>query len=386
MNQNDRENRIGNNTGRLLLILVAVASCFAIWMIKRVLAYIILSAVIALVCRPIMNLLCKIPTGKIKVPKWIYAIITELLILFLVSFVIMKIIPIVYSIADKVIFTLQNLSVEQQMESVSIPIQKFNEKLIHAFPFVGKDFKIEDSLIKYINDIFSISSVSSILGSVAYFFANTVIGIFSVLFIAFFFINDRTLFKRITAAFIPDKYEQKAMSAIDRIEDLLSGYFGGLLVETIGVGLINFAGLYLIAGADVYTSAGIAFITGILNIIPYIGPLIGTIIGIIAVSIMKIDTIMATGGIKDITTYMFILLCIFSTTQILDNFLFQPVIYSKSIKANALEIFIVLLIAGNIGGMATMLIAIPLYTALRVMAGEFFSHIKPIRIITSKNK
>ena len=56
----------------------------------------------------------------------------------------------------------------------------------------------------------------------------------------------------------------------------------------------------------------------------------------------------------------------------IDNFVLQPIIYSTSIKATPLEIFIVMLLAGNIGGILGMLAAIPAYTVIRVIAGRFF--------------
>ena len=51
----------------------------------------------------------------------------------------------------------------------------------------------------------------------------------------------------------------------------------------------------------------------------------------------------------------------------------------SSIKANVLEIFIVLMMAGHIGGILGMLVAIPCYTVLRVIAGRFFGHVKFVR-------
>jgi predicted PurR-regulated permease PerM len=64
---------------------------------------------------------------------------------------------------------------------------------------------------------------------------------------------------------------------------------------------------------------------------------------------------------------------------LIDNFFFQPFIYSTSIKSSPLEIFIVLLMAGHIGGIVGMLVAIPAYTVIRVIAARFFGDFKPIR-------
>jgi predicted PurR-regulated permease PerM len=84
-------------------------------------------------------------------------------------------------------------------------------------------------------------------------------------------------------------------------------------------------------------------------------------------------------------TFTLILIAIFCFTQLIDNILYQPLIYSTSIKAKPLEIFIVLLIAGHIAGPLGMIVAIPSYTVVRVVAFRFFRQYKAIsRLIPSE--
>ena len=82
--------------------------------------------------------------------------------------------------------------------------------------------------------------------------------------------------------------------------------------------------------------------------------------------------------------FTLILIAIFCFTQLVDNFLYQPLIYSSSIKARPLEIFIVLLIAGHLAGPMGMIVAIPAYTVIRVVAFRFFGHIKAIQRLENK--
>jgi len=69
--------------------------------------------------------------------------------------------------------------------------------------------------------------------------------------------------------------------------------------------------------------------------------------------------------------------------QLLDNFVLQPTIYGKSVKAHPLEIFIVVLIGAKLGGILGMVLAIPMYTILRVLGKVFFSEFKIVQRITS---
>ena len=119
--------------------------------------------------------------------------------------------------------------------------------------------------------------------------------------------------------------------------------------------------------------------TGILNIIPYVGPLMGGAIGTILGLILKYSSAVPIGLDVNFWVFTVLLIAIFCFTQLIDNILYQPLIYSTSIKATPLEIFIVLLIVGHIGGPMAMIVAIPCYTVVRVIAFRFFRHIKAIR-------
>ena len=145
----------------------------------------------------------------------------------------------------------------------------------------------------------------------------------------------------------------------------------------LGVALIDFLGLWLIARLDFSYAIGIAFIAGLLNVIPYVGPLIGEGLGVVFGIVLKLGT----GAGLDVNLWVFalIILAIMLTAQFIDNFVYQPLIYSTSIKAHPLEIFVVLLMAGHIGGTLGMLVAIPAYTVVRVIAIRFFYKYKVIQ-------
>ena len=158
------------------------------------------------------------------------------------------------------------------------------------------------------------------------------------------------------------------------------------MIEVFGVALINFLGLLLIARLGFNAAIGIAFLTGILNVIPYVGPLLGGIMGTTLGLVLKYSSAVPIGLDVNFLTFTIILIAIFCFTQLIDNILYQPLIYSTSIKAKPLEIFIVLLIAGHLGGPLAMIVAIPSYTVVRVIAFRFFRHFKAIRRLIPSEK
>ena len=111
----------------------------------------------------------------------------------------------------------------------------------------------------------------------------------------------------------------------------------------------------------------IGFIGGLLNVIPYIGPLIGAAMASILVIVSH-----ASLGIDATLPLVYGILAVFAIANVIDNFLLQPIIYSNSVQAHPLEIFIVIIVGGSLYGPIGMILAIPVYTILRVIAKEFF--------------
>lgn len=345
------------------------------WYFRDIISYILIAAVLSLVGRPLMDLIYKISIKGKRPPQWLAAILAILLLFSIFILVITLIVPVVTNVLKDV----SKVNVGETVKAISVPLQNFNNFLIDKFPALGRNFKIENAVFEHIQNIFDVSIISSAISSVTSIVANTGIALFSVVFISFFFFKDRDLFSRIISSLVPDKHEANAKAAIGDISALLTRYFLGLLLEIAGVALLNFIGLLAIARMGFSASIGIAFITGIMNIIPYVGPMVGGAIGTVLAVIMKY--VCATHLGADVSFWVFILIvvAIFCFTQIIDNYIFQPLIYSNSIKASPLEIFIIMLMAGKLGGMLGMLIAIPSYTAVRVIAGRFFRNVKFIR-------
>lgn len=369
------------NTDRLAryIIWAAVAAIIIAlcWYFRNVLIYMVLAAVVSLLGRPIMKLLRKCRIKGKSAPDWLLAIITLLLILSILLAIITQVIPVVSSIISSVSSNLQSASFNAS--EISRLLDKVNIWLIDRIPSLGRDFKVQEATVNWIRSAFDLTSITSVVGSVASALGSFGIGLFSVMFIGFFFIKDENLFRRIVGSVVPDKLEGEAVSAIGDIEHLLTRYFVGLLTEVIGVALLDFLGLWLIAKLGFYPAIGIAFMAGLLNVIPYVGPWIGGGIGVVLGLVLKYSNAAALGVYPNFWLILVTLVAIFACTQLIDNFFFQPFIYSTSIKSSPLEIFIVLLMAGHIGGIVGMLVAIPAYTVIRVIAARFFGDFKPIR-------
>ena len=367
----DQERNIDKLAGYLIRLGFAAAVIALCWYFKNVLIYIIIAFVVSLVGRPIMQLMRKVKIKGKTAPDWLMALLTIVVVILLLSLLVTQIIPLVSTIVHDV------SAINGQGYFGSNPIGQLNEWMIATFPNLEKDFDIAALLFTRVKELVNFSNVSGIVGSVASVVSSAFVGIFSVVFISFFFLKDDTLFEQIICALVPDRHEENTSKTLFDIKQLLSRYFVGLIIEMLGVALIDFLGLWLIARLPVNYALSIAFIAGLLNVIPYVGPLMGEAIGVLIGVVLKLST--GVGLDVHIWVFVLIILAIMVTAQLIDNFIYQPVIYSTSIKAHPLEIFIVLLMAGHIGGTMGMLVAILAYTVVRVIAIRFFYHYKAIQ-------
>jgi predicted PurR-regulated permease PerM len=359
----------------ILVAAGAAAICATCWFFRSVLAYILIAVVVSLIAKPLMGLMQKVRIKGKKAPDWLLAAFSIIIVLGVLISILTSVIPIISGIVKDI----SMVNIESAARGIAVPLAEFNEYLQNSFPQLGSDFRIEVTILNEIQKMFNVSAFSSVLGSAASFVTSMAIGLFSVVFIGFFFIKDDGLFTEIVCALVSDRHEATTEKAISDIGYLLSRYFIGVILEMIGVAMINFLGLMFIARLGFNASIGIAVLTGILNVIPYVGPFMGIILGTTLSILLKYTSISPIGLDVNFWVFTAIIIAILYFTQLIDNFVYQPLIYSTSIKSKPLEIFIVLLIVGHIGGPLSLIIAIPCYTVVRVIAFRFFGNIKAIK-------
>lgn len=358
----------------LLAAFVVVIAWLLFRQFGSVVVYVLLAGVVSLIAKPLKMMLAKIRIKGHRAPDWFLAILSILLILVIFCGIIAGLAPMV----KEVISDVASVTGDTSLGAISSNLAELNAYLVKTFD-LDPGFRIEVAILHQVKSLINVNIFGNVIGSVASALASFGIGLFSVVFIAFFFIRDEKLFSRIICALAPDRHEEEVAQSLSDVEHLLSRYFIGLIVEMSCVGLIDFLGLWAIARLELGTAIGIGFMAGLLNIIPYVGPLLGGVLGTIIAMTIRYCGAGACGLDIGFWGFLAILVAVFLLAQLVDNFILQPVIYSTSIQASPLEIFIVMLLAGTMGGILGMLTAIPAYTVVRVVAGRFFPQVKFIR-------
>ncbi len=364
-----------NITIRNVLVFIGFALLFyAFWFFRNIVVYILVSGVLSLVGRPLVDLLNRVHFRRFHMPRALSAIVTILIIWGLIFLFLIIFVPLVNS----QIVRLSAVEPEVLASFVSAPVERL-EELAAA---VGGEEEQQFSVMKFINekiaDILNPDFVQNFLQSIISALGNLAVAIFAITFISFFFLKDEKLFYESIMMWVPDKYEGGARRALSSIKRLLMRYFIGIIAQSMCVATLISIGMTIV-GLGFQQAVTIGLIIGILNVIPYVGPWLGGAIGII----IGVATNLDSGSYDFIGPMIIGMVLVIMITQVVDNIVFQPFIFASSVSAHPLEIFIVILAAGSFAGVAGMILAIPTYTVIRVIGKEFFNSFKTVAKITS---
>lgn len=350
----------------ILRALFTVICCglllFFVYQIQSIIIYIIISLILTLIGNPILNFF----KHKLKFNHLVATIVTLLFFIGILFGLIMLFIPLILSQGEN-LSLLNTAQIEKDIIQLIDQISVFlNDHNIDSAKLL-KDSNITSKL----NLNFLPNFLNSILNTISSFG----VGLGSVLFITFFFLKDRLIFILSVKKLIPFSHEEQVLNSFDKINGLLSRYFIGLLLQLFIV-FILYVIVLLIFGVP--NAVVIAFLCAVLNIIPYIGPLIASVLAAILTMLSNLGSNFQS-EILPVTIYVLIG---FWIVQLIDNNVSQPLIFSKSVSSHPLEIFLVILIAGFLFGILGMVIAVPIYTIIKVIGKEFFPENKVIMLLT----
>lgn len=363
---------MNNKTRGVLLLAGFLFVVFLLWYFSAIVTYILLSVVLSFVGKPLVRWIRRLKMGKWRIPKGTAALVTLVAMWAVFVTFLRFIIPLLISELN----TLSKIDFVQVIDSVGDPLIRFMGSLGKKSMQVENQ-SLFDLIAENIGAKINFNQFSNVVGFLAGTVGQILIGFFSVSFITFFFLKEEKMFREMIMLLIPTNLESKVSHIFDSIASLLRRYFIGLIFEVFMVMLLDTVGLTIV-GIGFNHAVVIGLFCGLLNVIPYLGPWMGAVIGLLIGASLNVD--------HDFVAHTLPLLgfmtLVFASVQVIDNILFQPLIYSSSVKAHPLEIFIVILAAGSMAGIIGMILAIPVYTIIRVIAKEFFDNMKIVKKLT----
>ncbi len=355
-----------------ILLFVAVFLLLA-WYFSNIFLYIVISMVLATVLRPLTNYLANTQFFNFKMPRGLAVLISFLVLIGIFSLFALLFVPLV---SDQ-IRVFSNLNIESMINKVMVPVEKV-ESFLTEYGFLSES----DNLLKVrmkdvVAQVISGMEFPSIIENIISFAGGLFILFIAVAFITFFLLYEDGAFRKRFLHIVPNPYFEVTVEGLFKIEKLLSNYLLGLMMQMTSIFLLAFFGLSILG---IKYAASIALFAAVINLIPYLGPILGAIFGII----VGLST--SPAGVFENNEYVFLIikiLGVFATVQLVDNLFLQPMIFSKSVKAHPLEIFIVIFAGATLAGIPGMIAAIPVYTIIRVSIMEIYRGYKSYHIFKS---
>jgi len=353
---------------KIIFTLSAIALLISLlWMFRVIIAYMVIAIVISFICEPVADGLGKLRIRKWRLPDWSRAMLSLTTFILAIALLVVLFSPLITS----------EIRIISEINSEELS-QRIDEQVLRSGYDMSKytaGGSPTQYAVQYLQHIFSADWLQSTFNDLFGVVGNAIIGLFAVLFISFFFLKDGFLFSRIILTLTPDNQISKIKTILTHSHDLLRRYFLGVALQSTIMACMVGVSLYVLGIQNAFL---IGMFAGMVNVIPYLGPLLGASLGML----IALTTSIHLDFEAQLFPLLFKVALVFVCAQVIDAFVVQPNVLGSSVKAHPLEIFIVILMAGTIGGVVGMVLAIPVYTILRVIAREFLSEYKVVESLT----
>ncbi len=343
-----------------------------IWYFSDIVTYVLIAWVVSMLGQPLMRFMyLRVRIGKRHLPPSIAALLVLSLFIFIIFSLVSIFVPLIVAQANN----LSKIDYNQFTKGLELPLKQLTN-WGHRFGMIKPKEDILIALEHSFSAWFSPSLVSDFFRNIFVTASSVAIGIVSVIFIAFFFLKERNMFTEFMAQLVPNQYDANVREAINDTTTMLSRYFSGLLLQMTFVVFFLMIFLWIIG---IENAILIAIFAALINIVPYLGPMMGCAFALL----ITISSSLSLDFYDQTVPMLFKVVILFGVMQFLNDWIMQPLIFSNRVAAHPLEIFIVTLVGAKIGGIGGMILAIPTYTVIRIIAREFFNHIRIVQKITS---
>ncbi|MDR2556205.1 MAG: AI-2E family transporter [Bacteroidales bacterium] len=340
----------------------------SIYWFSYLILYVLIAFVVSMLGRPLVHLM----TRRMKFPSALAAVITMILMLgFVVGLGFLVVPPLINQ--AHYFGTLNFTELSEQTSQGLIQLDNYFSQNGIAL----SSMQLKEQAISGIETFIHRTNFAQFFNNLASTVSSFGLAFAVVMFVSFFFLKDENMFKNILFSLIPDKYLQHGEIILANVERLLRRYFTGLGIEVICMMIIFSVGLSIFG---IKNAVLFGCLSGALIVIPYLGVIIGALI---TVTFAMINNL-AIGFSPEMGWLVLKIISVYVCGYFIDSFGLQITIYPKTVKAHPLEIFFVIIIAGAIGGIFGMILGIPVYTVIRIIAKELFSGNKLVKNLTQK--
>ena len=163
----------------------------------------------------------------------------------------------------------------------------------------------------------------------------------------------RAMLIHFSVVLFAEEQKHRVLEILGQIKSIIQSYMVGLLLETTAVAVLNSAGLLVL---NVQYAILLGVMAAILNLVPYIGGLVATVLAVMVtfISHPEIDVLLGVVGV-------------FIAVQVIDNNFLVPFIVGSKVRINALVSIVGVLVGGALAGLSGMFLSIPAIAMMKVV-------------------
>jgi len=318
------------------MVISLIGITYILCMGSNVLIPILMAFLFAVLLLPIVNFL----NTKLRFPNVLSSSIAVFLFVSLIMGIFVFLSYEISDIADDFV------AIRKNIDFFIVDIQKYIRANFHISLWEQR---------KYIEDVTqdSVQKGKETIGTALISVTDTLLDMILIPIYTFLILIYRTHFILFLAKLFRKEYHANLQDILTQIKGSVKSYITGLIFEMIAVSALTSIGLYII-GVKYALLLGI--ITGILNLVPYLGILVAGVLTILA----------SLTGTPELSLILGVII-VNVLVQIIDNNILVPLIINTKVQINALVSIVGIIIGGQIGGIAGMFLAIPIMAILKIV-------------------
>jgi predicted PurR-regulated permease PerM len=319
------------SSGTILRAIFILLLLWFLYLVRDILLLVFLAIVIVSAIDPIADWF-----QKRKIPRSLTVIVVYAVFLFVLSLTVVLLIP----------------PLTNEIRGLGENIPQLAEKITGYFT-VAREYALAHNLQQYVSNFLGttaekISQTGSSIFSGTVSFIGGIFSFIVVLSVAFYMTVQERGIKKFFASIVPEEHSGYVLGLVDRIQYKMGRWLQGQLFLMLIIFALDYVGL-LIIGAPY--ALVLALIAGILEIVPYIGPIISAVIAI-AISFLH-------GPVTGL-----LVLGLFALVQQLEGYVLTPLVMKKAVGLNPVVVILALMIGAKLGGVAGIIVAVPIATVL----------------------
>ncbi|MDD4412215.1 MAG: AI-2E family transporter [Patescibacteria group bacterium] len=342
MPRGDKKININITTATILKVIIAIALIYFLKLTADILGLLLVSMIIALALIPFVDKL-----HERKIPRALSLVILYLLLFIFLSLSVYLIIPPIIKETGELANNLP-----AYIQSAQSSLFKFGTKYPELSKLTDSISNLNKSLESMTGGI--IDTISSLFGGILSFLL--------VLIITFYIVAEEDFFKKSVDQLVPVKQKKRIFKLIDQIEQKVGYWLLGQFFLCFIIFLFTYIGLSLVG---IKYALVLAIIAGVTEAIPYLGPIIASVPGILLALVQSPILAIIVAG-------MYFLI------QQLENNILVPMVMKQAVGLNPIVSIVVLMIGFKLGGVMGAIIAIPVATIISVILKDYREYKKTL--------